>query len=105
MDKITGEEFRGFVVVFAALVVVLGGVLGIIKNWKDIRKPSEDLVRWRKETNDKLDRDNRRLNALEDGNRVLCQGMLAMLNHEITGNSIDKLRTAQDKLQEYLINR
>lgn len=105
MDKLTVEDFRSFVIVLAALVVFLGGVLGIIKNWKDIRKPSEDVVKWRKDTDDKLDKDNRRINALEDGNKVLCQGMLAMLNHEITGNSVDKLRKAQDKLQEYLINR
>ncbi len=105
MDKLTVEDFRSFVIVLAALVVFLGGVLGIIKNWKDIRKPSEDIVKWRKDTDDKLDKDNRRINALEDGNKVLCQGMLAMLNHEITGNSVDKLRKAQDKLQEYLINR
>lgn len=105
MDKLTGADLRSFVVVLAALVVLAGGILSLVKNWRDLRKPSDDLVKWRRDTDEKLDRDNKRLNTLEDGNKVLCQGMLAMLNHEITGNSIDKLRIAQEAMQNYLINR
>lgn len=105
MDKLTGADLRSFVVVLAALVVFAGGILSIAKNWRDLRKPSDDLVKWRKDTDEKLKRDDKRLISLEDGNRALCQGMLAMLNHEITGNSIDKLRKAQDDMQNYLINR
>lgn len=105
MDKITGQDFRSFIIVVAALIVFLGGLLSLIKNWRDLRKPSADMSKWRTDTDAKLDKDNKRLNALEDGNRVLCQGMLAMLNHEITGNSIEKLKKAQDLMNEYLINR
>lgn len=105
MDKITGADFRSFVIVLAALVVFVGGILSVAKNWRDLRKPSADQQKWRNDTDAKLDKDNKRLTVLEDGNKVLCQGMLAMLNHEITGNSIDKLRKAQDLMNEYLINR
>lgn len=105
MDKITGADVRSFVVVLAALVVFVGGILSVAKNWRDLRKPSADQQKWRNDTDAKLDKDNKRLTVLEDGNKVLCQGMLAMLNHEITGNSIDKLRKAQDLMNEYLINR
>ena len=105
MDKITGADLRGFIIVLAALVVFAGGSLSLVKNWRDLRKPSSDVTRWRSDTDAKLDRDNKRLNALEEGNKVLCQGMLAMLNHEITGNSIEKLRNAQELMNSYLINR
>lgn len=105
MDKLTGADFRSFAVVLAALIVVISGVLGIAKNWRDLRKPSNDVEKWRRETDTKLDRDNKRLNALEDGNKVLCQGMLAMLDHQISGNDVVKLRSARDGLQTYLINR
>lgn len=105
MDKITAVDFRGFIVVLAALVVFVSGIMGLIKNWRDLRKPSDDLVKWRRETDDKLAKDNKRISSLEDGNKALCQGMLAMLNHEITGNSVDKLRKAQENMNEYLINR
>lgn len=105
MDKLTWSDVRSFVIVLAALIVFLSGVMSFIKNWRDFRKPSADQQKWRNDTDAKLDRDNKRLTVLEDGNKVLCQGMLAMLNHEITGNSIDKLRKAQDLMNEYLINR
>ena len=105
MDKLTGADFRSFAVVLAALIVVVGGILGIAKNWRDLRKPSADVSKWRTETDNKLDRDNKRLNALEDGNKVLCQGMLAMLDHQISGNDVTKLRAARAGLQTYLINR
>ena len=105
MDKLSGDDLRSFVIVLAALVVFLGGVLSIAKNWRDLRKPNEDMATWRKNTDSKLKRDDQRLISLEDGNRALCQGMLAILNHEITGNSVDKLRKAQETMQDYLINR
>lgn len=105
MDKITATDFRGFIVVLAALVVFLGGVLGIVKNWRDLRKPSADIVNWRKATDEKLKNDNERLNALESANRVLCHSLLAIMNHEITGNSIENLKKAQKEMQDYLIDR
>lgn len=105
MDKITAMDFRGFIVVLAALVVFAGGILNLVKGVKDMRKPSEDVAKWRRDTDDKLAKDNKRISSLEDGNKALCQGMLAMLNHEITGNSIDKLRKAQENMNDYLINR
>ena len=105
MEKLTGADLRSFIIVLAALVVFAGGLLSLIKNWRDLRKPNEDMATWRRNTDAKLKKDDSRLTSLESGNRALCQGMLAMLNHEITGNSIDKLRKAQENMQEYLINR
>ena len=55
--------------------------------------------------NGKLDRDNRRLNDLEEGNRVICRGILALLSHEINGNSKDKLTSSQQEITNYLIER
>lgn len=52
-----------------------------------------------------LDRDNRRLNALDEGNRVTQQALLALMSHAINGNDIDKLSKAKDDLESYLINR
>lgn len=105
MADITGESWRAFMIVAAALLVVLNSILSFAKNWRDLRKPNADVSKWRTETDQKLDRDNKRITALEEGNKALCQGMLALLNHEITGNSVDRLREAQQKMQSYLINR
>ena len=52
-----------------------------------------------------LDRDNRRLNSLDEGNRVTQQALLALMSHAINGNDIDKLTRAKDDLESYLINK
>jgi hypothetical protein len=54
---------------------------------------------------DKLDRDKNRIDSLEAGNKVICRGILALLSHEINGNSADKLKDAKDELTNYLIER
>lgn len=105
MDKLTWQDYRSFLIVLAALVVFLGGVLGMIKNFRDLRKPSEDVAKWRKDTDLKLKNDNDRLNDLESANRVLCHGILAIMSHEITGNSIENLKKAQKEMTDYLVDR
>ena len=45
------------------------------------------------------------LSNIEQGNKVLCRGILALLSHEINGNSDDKLRASQAEIQNYLIDR
>lgn len=105
MEGITGLDVRSFFIVVAALVVFMNGILGLAKNIKEISKPNAEMADWRKKTDQRLKEDDKRLNNLEEGNDALCKGMLAMLNHEITGNSIDKLKEAQQDLTEYLIGR
>ena len=41
----------------------------------------------------------------EEGQRVLCRGQLALLSHEINGNSIDKCKEAQEIIKNYLIDK
>lgn len=57
------------------------------------------------EHDEKLERDYKRLNELESGSRVMMRAMMAMLSHEISGNSVDKLKEAMDEIHKYLVNR
>ena len=105
MENLTLTQIRDAVIVLLtvmAFVVLLGNVIKTIKGWK---QPADNLDAWRVDVNTKLDKDNRRLNDLEEGNRVICRGILALLSHEINGNSNDKLLTSQKEITDYLINR
>lgn len=105
MEKLTLVEVRDFMVVFVAIlafIVLIGNVIKTIKEW---RKPGMSEAEWRREIDDKLDKDNKRIKSLEDGNRVICKGLLALLSHEINGNSTDKLQAAMTALSDYLIER
>lgn len=105
MDKFSPDQLWNACLVILALlgvVVLLGNVWKVVKDW---RKPHDDTESWRRDVDSKLNRDNGRLNDLEEGNKVICRGILAMLSHEINGNSSDKLLASQQEITNYLINR
>ena len=105
MGDLTLVQIRDFVIVLLAVlafIVLLGNFIKTIKGWK---QPHDDLQTWRRDVDTKLNKDNQRLNDLEEGNRVICRGILAMLSHEINGNSNDKLLASQTEITNYLINR
>jgi hypothetical protein len=105
METLTLAQVRDALIVLLAVmafVVLLGNTIKTIKGWT---KPVNDLEEWRKDVNTKLDKDNGRLNDLEEGNKVICRGILALLSHEINGNSKEKLINSQKEITDYLINR
>ena len=54
---------------------------------------------------EKLGKDNKRIASLEEGNRVICRALMALLSHEINGNSNEKLVKALADLNDYLIEK
>lgn len=105
MESITIGQVKDFAIVLLALagvVVLIGNVIKTVKDW---RKPHDNLNEWRRRVDAKLDADNNRLKSMEDGNKVICRGILALLSHEINGNSDDKLRASQTEITNYLIDR
>ena len=84
---------------------IVGGIWGIWKIIKELRKPNEDLRLTVKKHSELLDNDNRRLKNSEETNRKILQCLLVIINHEITGNVIDTMKETRDALQEYLINK
>lgn len=111
--------------VVASGIVTLGGAVAVFSRWltpfKDLKQKVEnkankaDLEALKREFDSKTKEleqlrsyqniDHDRLKDLEKGNEVICKCMLALTDHELTGNSIDKLRAAKEEMQNYLIER
>ena len=105
VSELTFEQFKNFVVVLAALaalIVLIGNVVKTIREW---RKPGMSEAEWRRKVDEKLDTDNQRIQTLEEGNKVICKGILALLNHSINGDSKEKLEDARTAISDYLIER
>lgn len=105
MESLTLVEIRDSIIVLVAVlgfIVLLGNAIKTFKGWKT---PVDDLKKWQTEVDDKLKKDNDRLKTLEDGNRVICRGIMALLSHEVNGNSDDKLKKSLDEIQEYLLEK
>lgn len=105
MENLTLIQIKDFAIVAIAIlgfIVLLGNTWKTIKAW---REPGMSEAEWRREVDRKLDNDNRRIESLEDGNKVVCKALIALLSHEMNGNSKDKIEKALESLNQYLIER
>lgn len=82
---------------------LVSAVWGVYKIIQELKKPSEDTKKKIEKHDQLLDQDNKRLKVVEDSQKMLLQSMLVMINHEITGNGIEKMKETRDKLQEFII--
>ena len=103
MGDLTLAQIKDFTIVMLAIMAFIVLIGNVIKTFKDWKKPMNDIDKWRTEVDNKLDNDNRRLGHLEEGNKVKCKALMALLSHEINGNSSEKLQKALSDLNDYLI--
>ena len=88
-----------------AVCSFIAALWGVWKIVKEVKKPSDDLRASVNKHEDLLHKDNERLKEVEESNKMILQCLLAIVNHEITGNCIDKMKVVRDELQEYLIKK
>lgn len=109
MENITFAQLAGL----AALVLVLVGayntVMNAVKTYREEKKrkdqPVNSLESKVSEHDERLKKDHERLTELEEANRIQMRALMAMLHHEIDGNSVDGLKKAYDEIQQYLIDK
>lgn len=63
------------------------------------------LEEWRERVDARLDSGNDHFDQIDKGNRITQEALLALMAHAINGNDIDKLKSAKDKLENYLIEK
>lgn len=73
---------------------------------------SKTITEYIQESNARFDRDNRRINALEKqaedtnlGIKALARASLAHLQHDISGNHVERLKEAESMITDYLTER
>lgn len=95
---ITSEQILGF-------CAFVGAIWGFWKIVKEVQKPKDDLVNKVKLHDELLKKDNERLKEMETSNKLILQCLLIIINHDITGDGIEKMKETRNELQEYLINK
>lgn len=96
-----------------AMITAVGGAIAIIvkvfapiKDMKQRLAILEQLHKADQKCNDsKFEQDLKEIEKLEKANHHICQCMLALMDHEITGNSIERLKNARDELHLFLIEK
>lgn len=106
IQTLTFEQLVGTVAVILIMVGVYNTVMTAVKTRREEKRrreqPMSDLETKVSEHEQKLKNDHERLNDVEKAIRVLMRSQIAQLDHEISGNSIDKLRASKDEILDYL---
>jgi len=88
--------------VLAAAIVLLGNMIKTLGAWFNPLKKVVDKV---DEHETKLTNDDKRITQQENDMQMMLKCMLVLMNHDIDGNGVDKLKSTRDELQEYITNR
>lgn len=117
---LTIQEFWTILMAGCSALITLSAaaviVINAIKKFKEPENAQNNRIRDLEEKMDKFEdrltkheeyfnNDNKRLLAIEEGNRVTQKALLALMSHAINGNDVDKLKEAENSLREYLINK
>lgn len=96
----------------AYLMAFIASTWGLVKIWKEIKKPDMDTRNKVEKHGAYLDNDNRAIkklqsdqNDLELTNKMICKCLLAMMDHELDGNSVEKLKQTRDDLREFIVDK
>ena len=99
------------VLAVAGIITVIGGAWAYIKKWVAESKSAKNSEIIQTHT-EQIKRHDERIKMLEKANasqdkyvNAMCATMIALLDHSITGNSVEKLKKARDDMNEYLIHR
>jgi gas vesicle protein len=100
------EMFLTAIVAIVGITTNVLTAIGITRNWR--KESQERTQRMFKDIDDLKDRVEQLKH--KDSNQskfveAICSSMLAILEHNINGNSVDKLKKAKEDLQEFLIHR
>jgi len=92
----------GVIIAMSALIATLWNA---IKAIKEMTKPAKDLAGRVDEIEGHLANDKRRLDEQEEAQKLLLRSMLALLEHEISGNGKEQFKALKNDISTYLINR
>lgn len=103
--------FGGLLAIATIVTTVGGAVEKVVKLRKAAKEPEnqqnaeiEDLKNRLSKLENNLLTDEKQIRDSRECNRVLTEGMLALLEHGINGNNIEQMQNAKTGVQQYLIN-
>ena len=86
--------------IFGGLAIIVAGIGSITKMFS----PFKELKMKVDEHETALTDMKKELDKQSGMQREICKSLVVMMNHEITGNNIDKLKQQQEDLQKFLID-
>lgn len=85
--------------------VISGGIAGVVALVHKFSKPHQTLKEKVDRHDELLGRDKVRLDEIESGNQLILRSLMSLIEHEINGNSVDKLKKIKEDIHDYLIKK
>lgn len=96
----------GMIVAMGGAAAVLAKVFAPVKAFEKRLDALEKKHSTDQQHNEEcLKNDLESLTQQKDYNNLMCHCLLALLDHQITGNSIEKMKRTRDEMTEFLIER
>lgn len=107
-------------IAIAGAIITISTAIGVLINLvTKLREPERKQDERIKACEDRLDKfdgiiekfqgyfdnDDKRLRAIDEGNKITQTALLALLKHALNGNDTKALKDAEKNLEEYLINK
>lgn len=109
IQALSFEQLVGTVAVILLLVGVYNTIMSAIKTAREEKRLKEQPVNTLEHTVEdhtkKLQNDHERITQLEESNRIIMRALMAVMSHEVNGNSTEKLQKSMDEIQQFLIER
>ena len=109
IQALSFEQLIGTAAVLLLLIGVYNTIMGAIKTAREEKKLKDQPVNTLENTvvdhTKKLAKDHERITQLEDSNRIIMRALMAVMSHEINGNSTEKLQQSMEEIQKFLIER
>ena len=109
IQALSFEQLIGTVAVILLLVGVYNTIMNAIKTAREEKRLKEQPVNTLENTvedhTEKLKNDHERITQLEESNRIIMRALMAVMSHEVNGNSTEKLQNSMNEIQDFLIAR
>lgn len=109
MEALTGNNLIVTALVLVAVmefVNLVGRTVGTFREW---RKPGhdsdEDFQKRLLKCETRLEEDSLQLQDMKNGQKEICYGVQALLNHALHNGNSDEMKAASDNINKWLVDR
>lgn len=109
MEALTGNNLIVTALVLVAVmefVNLVGRTVGTFREW---RKPGhdsdEDFQKRLLKCETRLEKDSLQLQDMKNGQKEICCGVQALLNHALHNGNSDEMKAASDNINKWLVDR
>ena len=100
-------------ITLSAVVKIIVDIIKKLKEPVDTQNQKFDQINQRldgieakmEKYDEYFDNDKKRIDLLQEGNRVTQKAILALMSHALDGNHTDELEEAKNKLHDYLLEK